>query len=75
MVERKTGKKLKCLGSDNGGEYTSREFETYYPKNDIRHKKIVPSTPYYKSVTEMMNGTIIERVRCMLKTAKLSTLF
>ena len=30
MVERKTGKKLKCLKYDNGGEYTSREFETYY---------------------------------------------
>ena len=28
MVEREIGRKLKCLMSNNGGEYTSREFET-----------------------------------------------
>ena len=30
---------------DNGGEYTSREFETYGTRNGIKHEKIVPSTP------------------------------
>ena len=45
MVEREIGRKLKCFRSDNGGEYTSREFETYCTKNGIRHKKIVLSTP------------------------------
>ena len=39
MVERETGRKLKCLRSDNGGEFTSREFETYCTKNSIRHEK------------------------------------
>ncbi|CAA0808944.1 Unknown protein [Striga hermonthica] len=29
MVERETGKKLKYLPSDNGGEYTSKEFNAY----------------------------------------------
>ncbi|CAL5393971.1 unnamed protein product [Camellia sinensis] len=29
MVERKTEKKLKCLRTDNGGEYTSKEFKAY----------------------------------------------
>ena len=39
MVKRETGRKLKCLRSDNGSEYTSREFETYYIKNGIRNEK------------------------------------
>ena len=63
MVEREIGMKLKCLAFDNEGEYTLREFETYCTKNGIRHEKIVPSTPQHNGVAEMMNHTIIERVR------------
>ena len=29
MVEKSTGQKLKTLRTDNGGEYTSTEFEGY----------------------------------------------
>ena len=75
MVEREIGRKLKCLAFDNEGEYTLREFETYCTKNGIRHEKIVPSTPQHNGVAEMMNHTIIERVRWMLKIAKLSKVF
>ena len=63
MVEREIGMKLKCLAFDNEGEYTLREFETYCTKNGIRHEKIVLSTPQHNGVAEMMNHTIIERVR------------
>ena len=36
LVENETGKKLKCLISDNGGEYCSHEFEDYFSTNGIR---------------------------------------
>ena len=75
MVKRETRRKLKCLKSNNGGEYTSRDFETYYTKNGIRHEKKVYGTPWSNGVAEMMNCTIIERVRCMLNTAKLPKVF
>ena len=45
MVERETGRKLKCLRSDNDGEYTSHEFRDYCAKYGIRHEKTVSSTP------------------------------
>jgi len=45
LVENETGKRLKCLRSDNGGEYCSKEFDRYYSKNGIRKEKIVPGTP------------------------------
>ena len=32
LVENETGLKLKCLRSDNGGEYCSKEFEEYCAK-------------------------------------------
>ncbi|KAH9299886.1 hypothetical protein KI387_044109 [Taxus chinensis] len=44
LVENETGLKLKCLRSDNGGEYCSNEFDDYYSKNGIRRKKTVPGT-------------------------------
>ena len=45
MVEGEKGKPLKCLYSDNGGEYTSNEFKSYCSEKGIRHKKTVPGTP------------------------------
>ena len=36
-VEKEIGKSLKCLRSDRGGEFTSREFEMFY--NEIMKKE------------------------------------
>ena len=52
---------------DNGGQYISREFETYYFKYNIRHEKM--------SLTlQMMNHTIIEG-QVHLKSTKISNVF
>ncbi|KAM1154260.1 hypothetical protein ACFX19_037276 [Malus domestica] len=75
MVEREIGKPLKCLRSDNGDEYTSHQFREYCVKHGIRHEKTVPGTPQHNGVAERMNRTIMEKVRCMLRTAKLSKQF
>ena len=42
LVERSTGRKLKALRSDNGGEYTSGEFVEYLRSEGIRHELTVP---------------------------------
>ena len=65
MVEIETGKKLKCLRSDNGGEYCNKEFDRYCSEHGIRRAKIVPRTPQENGVSERMNRTIMERARCM----------
>uniref|UniRef100_A0A2N9J1S8 Integrase catalytic domain-containing protein n=1 Tax=Fagus sylvatica TaxID=28930 RepID=A0A2N9J1S8_FAGSY len=75
MVEREKEKSLKCLRTDNGGEYTSNEFENYCSEYGIRHEKTVPSTPEHNSVAERINRTIVEKVRCMLRMAKLPKSF
>ena len=58
-------KKLKCLRSDNGGEYYSKEFESYYSHNGICREKIVPGTPQENGVSERINKMIMKRARCM----------
>ena len=65
LVENETGKKLKCLRSDNGGEYCSKEFDNYCSYHGIHRQKIVPGTPQENGVSERMNRTIMERARCM----------
>ena len=37
----------------------------------IRHEKTILDTPQHNGVVERMDRTIVEKVRCMLRTAKL----
>ena len=41
-VVNATGKPIKILRSDNGGEYSSNEFESFLKKNGIVHQLSVP---------------------------------
>ena len=45
LVEKESGKKVKALRSDNGGEYISGEFKDFYSKEGIRRELIVPQNP------------------------------
>ena len=45
MVETKTGLKVKCLRSDNGGEYIDGGFSEYCVAQGIRMEKTIPRTP------------------------------
>ena len=73
-VERGTGRQLKCVRADNGGEYRG-PFEQYCRSHGIRLEKTVPKTPQQNGVAERMNRTIQERIRCMLSDAKLPKYF
>ena len=75
MVERERGKPLKCLRSDDEGEYTSNEFKNYCSEKGNRHEKTVPSTPLQNGVAKRMNRTIVEKIRCMLRMANLPKSF
>ena len=68
-------KPLKHLQTDTSGEYISREFKEYCSKHGIKKEKMVPDTQLHNSVVERMNRTILEKVRCMLKMAKVPKSF
>ena len=75
MVERSTGRKLKVLRSDNGGEYTSGEFDQYLKSEGIRHELTVPKSPQQNGVAERLNRTLIEMTRSMLAGSSLPQKF
>ena len=45
MVETETSLKVKCLRSDNGGEYIDRVFSKYCAAPRIRMEKTILKTP------------------------------
>ena len=45
MTEKQTGKCIKVLRSDKGGEYTSGAFKSYCKFHGIQQQFSVPHTP------------------------------
>ena len=74
LVERQSGEKLKCIRTDNGGEY-SGPFDEYCRQHGIRHQKTPPKTPQLNGLAERMNRTLVERVRCLLSQSLLPRSF
>ena len=70
-MEKSSGRKVKTIRTDNGGEYTSTRFEEYLKSEGICHERTVPKTPEQNGVAERMNRTLVETVRSMLMDAKL----
>jgi hypothetical protein len=75
MITNMTEKKIKILRSDNGGEYTSKEFSNYLKEKGIQHQFSVPRTPQQNGVSERMNRTIQETARSMMYNAGLDKKF
>jgi transposase InsO family protein len=65
-MENATGKTIKRLRSDNGGEYTGRQFKAYLNHHGIKHEKTVPYTPQQNGLVERMNRSLVEMARCMM---------
>ena len=45
LVEKESGKKIKPLRSDNGGEYVSQDVKDFYAVEGIRRKLATPHNP------------------------------
>jgi hypothetical protein len=66
LVENQTGKKIKVLRSDNGGEYTSKEFEGFCKEAGIKRELTVPYNPQQNGVAERKNRSIIGVAKAMI---------
>lgn len=69
------GQKVTRLRTDNGGEYTSSDFQEYLKAQGIHHEMTVPHTPQQNGVAERKNRTLIEAARSMLSHAKLPKMY
>ncbi len=69
-VEKSTGKCIKILRSDGGGEYVGFNFKQYLRDNGIAHQTSAPYSPQQNGAAERMNRTIVEMARTMLYHAE-----
>lgn len=66
LVERQTGKNIKRVRSDNGGEFVNARFDKLFEECGIARQLTVPYTPQQNGVAERANRTIGEMARSML---------
>jgi transposase InsO family protein len=74
-VEKHSGKYIKALRSDGGGEYNSREFANFCKSQGIIMQTIARYTPQQNGVAERKNQTIMNMARTLLKEKSLSNTF
>jgi len=65
-VENLTGKRIRIIRSDNGGEYTSKEIIAFGKESWIKRGLIVPYNPEQNGLAEQKNRSIEESVKAML---------
>eukprot|EP00253_Pinus_taeda_P008927 PITA_08927 len=71
LVENNTGRTIKCLRTDNGGEFNSKEFDSYCKDAGIERHKTTVYTSQQNGVVERMNRSLLERARSMMSNARL----
>ncbi|KAJ4700820.1 Retrovirus-related Pol polyprotein from transposon TNT 1-94 [Melia azedarach] len=70
-VEKESGRQIKAMRTDRGGEFTSKEFQEFCEANGIRRFLTVPRSPQQNGVAERKNRTILNIARSMLKSKRL----
>ncbi|SGY38242.1 BQ5605_C003g01985 [Microbotryum silenes-dioicae] len=68
-VENATGDRVKTIRSDNGGEFTLRNFVNFCLAKGIRRELTIPYTPQQNGRVERANRTIKEGILALLYSA------
>jgi transposase InsO family protein len=71
LVENLSRSKIKILRSDNGGEYTSKEFKDFCREACIKRELTTPCNPQQNGVAERKNRSIIEATKAMIHDQRL----
>ena len=66
LVENQTGRRIRVLCSNNGGEYTSGGLVDFCGDAGIKREFIVPYNPQQNGVVERKNRAIVSIARVMI---------
>jgi hypothetical protein len=75
MVENEIDSRIKCLRSDNGGEFISKEFMDYCSNHGIKRQFSVARIPQQNGVVERNNRIVQEMAQTMIMDSKLTDIF
>lgn len=74
-AERKSGKKLRALRTDRGGEFLVHHFADYCAELGVRRETTAPYSPQQNGVVERRNQSVVGTARSMLKAKGLPGMF
>jgi hypothetical protein len=66
LVENATKRKIKVMGSNNGGEYIGKAFKEFYAQAGIKKELPIPYNPQQNGVVEWKNKAIVGASIAML---------
>ena len=66
-MEKQYGLSLKVFRTNRGGEFTSKDFRTFYEALGIQRQLTTPYTSEQNGVAERKNRMVVEMARCMMK--------
>jgi transposase InsO family protein len=66
FIEKQTGKHIRTLRTNNGGEFESLKFEDFCKEARIKRQLTVPYNPQQNGVAERKNMTICEATKAMM---------
>jgi transposase InsO family protein len=66
MVENQQGKKIRTFQTDNGGEYTSEQFDNLLKGLGITRRFTIPHNPEQNGIAERKNRTLLDMARCLM---------
>jgi hypothetical protein len=75
LAENQTGKKLKAIRSNRGGEFLSRDFKDFCDKHGIKREYTIPGTPQQNGVVEHQNRSVQKMERVMMSERDISQTF
>lgn len=71
LIENQTGRPIKIFRSDNGGEYTDSQFQTFLLSKGIKFSPSPARTPEMNGIAERGIQSVLKMIRCMLHQARL----
>lgn len=70
-LENQSGRSLKDVRTDNGGEYVNAELDSYFEAKGVQPHRTVRYTPQQNGKAERLNRTLMDKVRSMQAEANL----
>lgn len=67
LVEQETKATIKMFCTDRGGEFMSREFQSFCDNSGINRHFMAPYSPQHNGVVEKRNRTLLEMTQSLLK--------
>lgn len=74
-VERKSGKVVRALRTDRGGEFLAKDFDQYCAELGLCRELTAPYSLQQNGIVERRNQTVVGTARSMLKAKQLPGVF